>query len=400
MSKNYYNEKLAPGVYLRRHLAREGSPFRLRFYDANRHPKTKEINLRTDFKPLAMKDALQYLSDYRMGLFDPWVDKTTDLTFSEAMKLYERGKTGPANAYTISNILGVIKPLAAQFPDNMPLSQVTPAHIQAYVYRHHLSAGTQFTYYNKLENFFNFIVGEGYLDESPVAGVRKPRKPRNDPKYLTPAQIKILLDTIQADYEIKVAKGYIQPNAGVVLWLKDLILITVGAGLRRNEVLGLRWSAITWPEYDESGQQIRPGFLHVASYKKQDGHYYRPKHDSTGRIPMLPFVERVLRRLDQERKNENPDEYIFLNQAGNGPKNGHDVSKRFRFYRNLAKLPAVPFHGLRHSTAHMCRSQGVPLEIIQRIMRHSDIKQTMAYGNFTDHETPARFLEALKDVDL
>jgi integrase len=42
----------------------------------------------------------------------------------------------------------------------------------------------------------------------------------------------------------------------------------------------------------------------------------------------------------------------------------------------ITKVPIIAFHGLRHSCASYLISQGVPMKVVQMILRHSDFKVT------------------------
>ena len=66
----------------------------------------------------------------------------------------------------------------------------------------------------------------------------------------------------------------------------------------------------------------------------------------------------------------------------------------FRQYRILAKLPAVPFHGLRHTFAVMCRMAGVDILDLEDIMRHSSSRVTERYAKISPEMLSAKVREA------
>ena len=96
---------------------------------------------------------------------------------------------------------------------------------------------------------------------------------------------------------------------------------------------------------------------------------------------MIPRALRLIERLHQERTNENEDALVLLRDGEQVPYTYS--STLFRQYREIAKLPDdVPFHGLRHSFAVMCRLAGVDILDLKDLMRHRKIEQTMTYAQF------------------
>jgi site-specific recombinase XerD len=60
--------------------------------------------------------------------------------------------------------------------------------------------------------------------------------------------------------------------------------------------------------------------------------------------------------------------YVFCEEDGTPLNPGHDVYEQFKIVLRKAGLPAVPFHGLRHSTATLLLSKGVRPKIVQEIL--------------------------------
>ena len=48
-----------------------------------------------------------------------------------------------------------------------------------------------------------------------------------------------------------------------------------------------------------------------------------------------------------------------------------NLLKAFKRHLNLAGLPAMRFHDLRHSVASMMLADGLPLNVVSEILRHS-----------------------------
>ncbi len=66
------------------------------------------------------------------------------------------------------------------------------------------------------------------------------------------------------------------------------------------------------------------------------------------------------------------------------PLGWRNVTREYTRFKRLAGLPAVSFHGLRHSNATIMAEAGVPLKVIQERLGHSDSRTTLGfYGHAT-----------------
>ncbi len=96
------------------------------------------------------------------------------------------------------------------------------------------------------------------------------------------------------------------------------------------------------------------------------------------RIPLPPPARAVLDALP--RVADNP--YVI---AGTVP--GHyasDLQKPWRRIRKLAGLPNVRIHDLRHTYASNAVSSGMPIQMVGRLLGHSQLQTTMRYAHLAD----------------
>ncbi len=60
------------------------------------------------------------------------------------------------------------------------------------------------------------------------------------------------------------------------------------------------------------------------------------------------------------------------------------ITHRFKAVARACGIEDVHFHNLRHSTATQMLESGIPLEVVQRILGHSDIRVTQIYAKVRD----------------
>ncbi|GAC1592100.1 MAG: site-specific integrase [Ktedonobacteraceae bacterium] len=199
----------------------------------------------------------------------------------------------------------------------------------------------------------------------------------------------VFLEAEQADLLLKKAR---ERNMDL------MIALAVVAAMRIGEVLGLRWSDI-----DLVNGELK--VLRTLSYKAGYGFFENePKSASSVRLIALPrfmidlLVTHYNRQLEQKTALGTDwveHDLVFTNAKGYfyGPD-----TLRTRFYRLLKAvgLPRMHFHDLRHSAATILLSMGVPPNMVQELLGHSDISTTLGiYG----HVLPSTRRETLNRLD-
>jgi integrase len=167
-------------------------------------------------------------------------------------------------------------------------------------------------------------------------------------------------------------------------------------GLRRGELLGLRWSAV----------DLRRGTLRVqVSLQRVGGQlaFTSPKTRRSRRAMPLPrAVVKVLREHKQRQAVERAEaelwadeDLVFATSIGT-PIEPRNLSRHFEALRERAKLRKVRFHDLRHGCASLLFELGVPLRMVMEILGHSQISTT---SDIYTHVMPAQYREVADALD-
>lgn len=161
-------------------------------------------------------------------------------------------------------------------------------------------------------------------------------------------------------------------------YLYPLIYITVIFGLRREEVLGLKWDSVNFENETVTIKHT------VVCYDKMVFQKDSTKNDSSLRsFPLLPEVKEILLSLKaQEQENKklfgksyNNNDYIFKWQDGT-PFNPNYITRKWSKLLSQYNLRHIRFHDLRHSCASLLVSFGFTIKDIQEWLGHSDIQTT------------------------
>lgn len=150
-------------------------------------------------------------------------------------------------------------------------------------------------------------------------------------------------------------------------WLKEIVVFAVSTGMRRGEILNLRWCDV-----DLASRVVTI----------QTSERFKTKH---GRRRVIPLNDAALYIL-MSRKGKSASEYVFT--LNDKPISGGWVSHLFKRYVRKAKLqnPCYRFHSLRHTFATWLVQNGVGIYEVQKLLGHSSIAVTQQYSHLAPTE--------------
>lgn len=150
--------------------------------------------------------------------------------------------------------------------------------------------------------------------------------------------------------------------------LRPIIEVALLTGMRRGELLGLKW------------EQIRNGFIYLTETKG-------------GKARQIPVNDRLALVLKELRhKNQLKSPYVFCDSQG---RRFYEVKRSFASACKKAGIVDFRFHDLRHTFAsHLVMNVG-NLKVVQELLGHADIKMTMRYA----HLSQAHLKEAVATLN-
>lgn len=273
------------------------------------------------------------------------------------------------------------------------LQRVTPAQIQtvyAKLTAEGLSLQTVQHVHRLLREALKGAVQQDLLTRNPTDRVSAPTPKRFTARPLTWEEARLLFDAAK-DSEIE-----------------PVLHLTLGTGLRRGEVLGLRWCDLNLDRYElvvqRSVQRLRGQGLVAAEPKTSR---------SRRRVALSSDVIATLRshrtRAAQARWAVGPEwddtAPVFAQlDAPARPLSPDTLSHRFRRLAKSVGLEGVRFHDLRHAHATYLLERGIAPQVVQERLGHADISTTLGvYGHVLPGQQAQAanvFDEGLREVRL
>lgn len=160
------------------------------------------------------------------------------------------------------------------------------------------------------------------------------------------------------------------------------ILMAAFYGLRRSEIMGLRWQAVDFASntirIEHTVVQFRFGGEQRIVSKD------RMKNKSSCRtMPLVPQFRRLLLQMQERQKNcrelcgncYTDTDYIYVNDLGQ-PYKPNYVTQHFKILLRNNGLRDIRFHDLRHTCASLLLKNGVSMKEIQEWLGHSNFSTT------------------------
>jgi integrase len=292
----------------------------------------------------------KFLTDWLASTAKPQLRETTYNSYEQHIRLY------------ILPLLGLKK-----------LNKLEPTDVQRLLDRmmngdKPLSSRTALYSYSVLKRALQYALRWGMVSRNVATLVDAPR--------LRQREI-IALDSTQARAFLAAVQGH---------RLQALYTLALGTGMRRGELLGLRWIDV---DTEKGTLQIVQTIVPIGGKLRVN----QTKNKGSARRIALPKTvvaalgeQRRQQEQDRERSGEQWREHglVFTSQNGTAVE-PTTINRHFKKTLTAAGLPAIRFHDLRHSAASILLAAGVPAQNVADLLGHSSIRVTLdIYGHIFD----------------
>ena len=295
--------------------------------------------------------------------------KGSNILFGEYMKQWLENTKSTIEPTTYASYKNKVETIADYFNEKgITLSSIKKSDIKTF-YQHlkttkGIKAQTVKRYHANIHKALNEAVDLELISSNPALNMKLDKSEQFIASYYNQEELEKLFE---------IAKGSI---------IELHILISSHYGLRREEVCGLKLSAI-----DTINHTIT--ISHTVTQCNLDGKYKvvkknRTKNKSSHRtLPLIPKIENlILAEIKKQEENKklfgnaykNKEGYLLVDMEGKLILPDR-VTKTFGklMEKNKDKLSKIRFHDLRHSCASLLLANGVNMKAIQEYLGHRQL---------------------------
>ncbi len=204
--------------------------------------------------------------------------------------------------------------------------------------------------------FYAYLEEEGVIGENPFKGIRGPKVPRNQPHFLTPEEMVLLLDA---------------PDVHTWEGRRDRAILEIFYldGVRLSELAGMN-----------AGDLSGGGLL------------IRGKGNKERRVPLVGMARERLMAFLPESGGESKGSPLFTRKPGGGRLSVYQIG---RIVRNSARKAGISEtvtpHELRHTCATHLLDNRMDLRHIQTLLGHASLSSTQKYTHVGLRELKERY---------
>jgi len=244
-------------------------------------------------------------------------------------------------------------------------------------------------YHANISKALKYAVKENYIPHSPMNKVNRPSTKRFVGKFLKQSETVRLFEAVKDN---KLELG---------------VIFGAFYGLRRSEIIGLRWESINFEantitiEHTVTEAMIDGKREIIADNTTKTKSSYRT-------LPLVPAIRAKLLSIkaeqEQNRKlcgksyNKTDAGYIYTDALGNRIKPNY-LTSTFPEFMTKNGFNRLRFHDLRHSCASLLLANGVSLKEIQEWLGHSDFAITANIYSHLDFDSKLKSAEKMSWID-
>lgn len=251
-----------------------------------------------------------------------------------------------------------------------------------------LKGSTQQKYHALIHSAYNFLMKHQYIDSNPCDYADRPKAEKYRAAYYNQSELAELFRAI----------------SGSDIYIP--VILAAYYGLRRSEVLGIKWSNI---DFENGTIKI----AHKVVEQKVDGKYQAVGHNkmktesSNRTLPLIKEVAIALQKLKLHQKEQRRlcrdsyvheyDDYVCVNEIGQLLSPNH-ISTKFGELLKENGLKHIRYHDLRHSCASLLLANGVPMKAIQEWLGHANYRTTADVYSHLDFRSKEHSAEIISQV--
>lgn len=345
-------------------VTKRNGNFWIDYYDSNGKRHRKKIGTQKTLAQIALKDVkVKIAKGEYLGIYEE--KKVLFKGFCE--NVYIPYCTTHLSEKTFIRCEGIIRTHLIKSFEGY-LFKITREDIERYKQKRAaiVSPSTVNREFSRLRHLFKCAENWGYVKNNPCKGIKELKEPSGRIRYLTIEEMEKLLSACESSaLEERLASINRTSSKWMTLYLKPIVQLLIHTGLRRSELLSLRWSDLDFREKRITVEKT--------------------KNNERRIIYMNDTVYNELKALPVLLHNN----MVFPGVNGDMLTNA--------FIRLCKKIGIHDFrlHDLRHTFASHLIMSGANIRTVQTLLGHRDLRMTMRYS----HLSPEHLQDAVNKLD-
>lgn len=316
------------------------------------------------------------------------IKQVSSMSFTNCYDLWLKSQKKKIQSSTYHEYVSIYKRDIKPYFENYNLSDITSGDIEAF-YQSKLSQGlsvhTVHRMHANLFTMFKFAITNDKLLVNPFDKVTRPK---DNYQYIANYyNIDQLIELINISRSNKIFPA---------------ILFAAILGLRRSEILGLKWDAIN---FNNKCLMVKRKVTRNKSLKKDELSNNLKTQASYRTLPLPHVLQTYLCKLKelQSTRAQSYDycktylDYICVDSSGK-LLTLNTITNSFRYLIQVNGFPKIRFHDLRHSCATMLIHLGYSMKEIQMWLGHSNYNTTAKFYTHISLDDKTRMANKLNDV--
>jgi integrase len=321
------------------------------YFDESGHRRQKSTHCKSK------SDAVKVLSEFKKFLAEVNSSKRISLAaFTKEFLVFAKTNYAHHTVYLYEKMLGHFLRICG----DLPLTKYTPKHYDLYkvtrlkefvqgkipkkALKRAMNPITVNIELRSLRAVFNTALRWEYIEKNPFDGLAQIPIPKRTPAFLTADDVESMLKVITRP------------------WLKDVLIFAVNTGMRRGELLSLRWQDVD-------------ANLRVARIVNRDD--FTTKSGEERVVALNDAALAVVQRCAKSDKHE----YLFSREDGMRLLPDWLTAAFKNAARKAGLSEGIHLHSTRHSFASLLVGSGTSLFTVSKLLGHSNAKTSEIYSH-------------------
>lgn len=226
-----------------------------------------------------------------------------------------------------------------------------------------MARGTKAKIRNLLHSLFEHAIRYEFAERNPITQVRQSSKRERVPEVLTVEEFGTIL-------------GKLKPRE------RALVLIDAGAGLRRSELMALKWQDIDWLQRQAN---VTRSIVHDTKRERVGA---CKTETSQKPVPLDQFMLDELAAWRRQTEYRRDEDWVWASPTakvgttlspGAWPYWPDTILKRHIIpaAREAKVTKRIGWHTFRHTYATLLKANGEDVKVVQELLRHANSKTTL-----------------------